>query len=102
LHLIAREGDPLEVAPGDIRVMAEFDPIRTMYSASANEDGRRSSFNDQGQIALTIGFTDGSSGIFVFDAVAVPEPTAALLFFSATVGAVALIRRQRASQQIRG
>src|SRR4029079_9472680 len=58
LHLIAREGDPLEVAPGDVRIMAGFDYLTTIYSASANEDGHPSGFNDQGQLALTIGFTD--------------------------------------------
>jgi hypothetical protein len=66
LQLIAREGDPLEVAPGDVRTIATL-----IYLAeTGNEDGRASGFNDLGQLAFRATFTDGSSGVFVSSRVA--------------------------------
>jgi len=41
---------------------------------TGNSDGRPSAFNNLGQLAFAARFTDGSSGIFVSNAVAVPEP----------------------------
>lgn len=41
---------------------------------SGNEDSRRSSFNDSGQIAFKLEFFDKSAGIFVSNLVAVAEP----------------------------
>jgi hypothetical protein len=54
LRLIVRKGDPVEVA-----------------------------FNDRGQLAFGAGFTDGSSGIFISDLVAIPEPVSFALTGSA-------------------
>ena len=56
-------GDEIEVSQGDIRVVTSL--------AFAGELG----FNDLGQIAFRAGFQDGSSGVFVSNAVAVPEPS---------------------------
>jgi hypothetical protein len=81
LQLIAREGDPLEVAPGDFRTVSSLvfltDAIST-YS-TGNSDGRPSAFNNLGQLAFRASFTDGSSGIFVSNRVAVPEPSTFVL-----------------------
>jgi hypothetical protein len=60
-QLIAREGDLLEVAPGDFRTIS----LLSFFGNSGNGDGRRSGFNDVGQLAFLADFTDGSSGIFV-------------------------------------
>ncbi len=60
LTLIVREGDPLEVAPGDIRTMTWL----SLVTGSA-QGGRSTGFNDAGQIAFGSSFTDGSSGGFV-------------------------------------
>jgi hypothetical protein len=75
LHLIAREGDLLEVAPSDSRTIGNLD-----FLASAVVGGNASGFNDRGQIAFLATFADGSSGLFVSDLVAVPEIDARLLF----------------------
>jgi hypothetical protein len=67
LQLIARTGDQLEVAPGDSRTLAELDFV----SVSNNSDGRRSAFNNVGQLAFWASFTDGSQGVFVSNKVAI-------------------------------
>ena len=64
--------------------------MRTILSlafvtGSGNDDGRPSAFNDRGQLAFAATFTDGTSGVFVSDLVAIPEPTAALLIVVAVV-----------------
>ena len=66
LQLIAREGDELEVAPGDFRTISELN--RTDHNANSN--GWPSAFNNLGQIAFWASFTDGSQGIFVSNKVA--------------------------------
>lgn len=66
LQLIAREGDQLEVAPGDFRTISELD--RTYHTANSN--GWPSNFNNVGQIAFWASFTDGSQGVFVSNEVA--------------------------------
>ena len=76
LRLIARTGDVIAVGPGDTRT------IRTLsisdYS-SGNDDGRRSPISDRGEVAFQALFMDGSSGVFVSELVAVPEPTSVVL-----------------------
>ncbi len=63
LQLVVREGDELEVAPGDFRTVKSL--LSSLFTGSGNEDGRRSSFNDAGQVAFLAAFTDFSEGIFV-------------------------------------
>ena len=86
LTLIARTGNLLEVAPGDFRTIASL----SFVGNTGNEDGRPSGFNDLGQLAFSARFTDGTSGVFVSDLVAVPEPSAAALLL---VAAAATRRR---------
>ncbi len=76
LELIAREGDLLEVAPGDFRTIASLSLNGLL---TGNSDGRGSDFNNAGQLAFWASFTDGSEGIFVSNAVATPEPAALAL-----------------------
>jgi hypothetical protein len=52
-------GDMLEVAPNEVR---EVDRVFRLGN-SGNQDGRRSAFNDDGQVALHVTFTDGSRAI---------------------------------------
>jgi hypothetical protein len=66
LQLIARTGDILEVAPGDFRTLSNVDFV----SLSSNSDGRRSAFNNFGQLVFWASFTDGSQGVFVSNKVA--------------------------------
>lgn len=77
LRLVARNGDPLEVAPGDSRTLAWLD---------------LGGLNNLGQVAFLAHFTDGSSGIFVSNAVAVPEPSAVA---QCLLALLAILRRLR-------
>jgi hypothetical protein len=70
LTLIARKGDLFEVAPGDFRTIAGL----FLSAGSGNEDSIQSGFNNRGQLAFRLSFTDGSQGIFVHNTV-VPEPS---------------------------
>nr|WP_145436590.1 choice-of-anchor tandem repeat NxxGxxAF-containing protein [Lacipirellula limnantheis] len=75
LRLIVREGDVLQVGPGDFRTVSGLN----FQGNGGIGDSRPIGFNDRGQVAFFAGFTDGSSGFFVSDSVAVPEsPTAVL------------------------
>jgi hypothetical protein len=84
LDLIARTGQRLEVAPGDLRTIASF---------AANYQ-----FNNQGQVAFLANFTDGGSGIFVAGPSSVPEPGAGGIF---CLIAAPSILRNRAAQRRR-
>lgn len=66
LQLIARTGDLLEVAPGDLRTIDEL----SMHVFNGSSDGRPSAFNNLGQLVFAATFTDGSQGVFVSNAVA--------------------------------
>jgi hypothetical protein len=69
LHLIARKGDPLDVDDGpeeDLRTISALG----FRSGSGNEDGRRSAFNDFGQLAFSAAFAGNTAGVFVSDLVA--------------------------------
>jgi hypothetical protein len=63
LRLVAREGSPLQVSPGVNRTIAGL----SLAGGVNTEDGRRSGFNDLGEVAFLATFTDGTSGIFVSD-----------------------------------
>jgi len=69
LQLILASGMTLEVAPGDFRttkyVWADL--------GEGSGAGTSSGFNDLGQLALSVVFDDGSSGIVVSNAVSIPE-----------------------------
>jgi hypothetical protein len=66
LQYIVCEGDLLEVATGDFRTIQSF----RFFGETGNGDGRPSGFNNLGQLAFSASFTDGTSGIFVSNAVA--------------------------------
>jgi hypothetical protein len=70
LHLIVREGELLEVTPGDFRTIAEL----SMLSSLGYSEAYRA-FNNKGQLTFGAIFTDGTSGVFVSNLVAIPEPT---------------------------
>jgi len=89
LHLIAREGDTIEIAPGDMRTIS-FIATR---EPSGGQDGFARFLNDQGEIAFQANFTDGTSGIVV---ARIPEPATAVLLLSGGVLAVVIRRRRRA------
>lgn len=90
LRLIARTGDILEVAPGDFRMIQE---LSLGGEATGGSDGHSSSINSGGQIAFWARLIDGSEGIFVSDAVAVPESSSLLFAVVAATGAIWRRRR---------
>ena len=55
---------------------------------SGGEDGLTNAWNDQGELAATIDFSNGTGGVFL---VAVPEPASLALL---TIPALALLRRR--------
>ncbi|HWL94450.1 MAG TPA: choice-of-anchor tandem repeat NxxGxxAF-containing protein [Phycisphaerae bacterium] len=58
LHLVARRGDEVEVAEGDIRTILSVEP-------ALGFNGPASPFNDAGQVALFAQFTDDTYGVLV-------------------------------------
>lgn len=84
LRLVVREGDQIEVAPGVFKTVADnsftFHPF-----PSGGQDGLARWFNDRGEVAFRVWFTDNSQGLFV---ARVPEPasialiSAGILLFS--------------------
>lgn len=74
LQLIARAGDVLDVSDDPARPDLRTISFLRFVGGTGNEDGRGSGFNDVGQLAFSAGFTDGTSGIFVSNLVAIPEP----------------------------
>lgn len=66
LHLIAREGGELEVAPGDVRTIRSLRFMAGRVETMSANAG----VNALGQIVFAATFTDQTSGIFVSDKVA--------------------------------
>jgi hypothetical protein len=62
MRLIARTGDSVQIAPGDVRIIAGLSAVN-----GSSEVGGRRNFNDTDQIALIAGFADGSQAVFVTD-----------------------------------
>jgi len=88
LHLVVKTGDALEVAPGDFRTVNDL----VLTGIGSSSGGKSSGFNDQGQLAFWASFTDGSSGVFISNAVAVPEPAT---FALAAIGCAAALWQYR-------
>jgi hypothetical protein len=76
LSLIVREGDPFQVAPGDVRTIQYV----SFRDDTGPDDFPGCAYTDNYTLAFALGFTDGTNGVFT--ATLVPEPgalTAALL-----------------------
>ena len=63
LRLIVREGDTIEVAPGEMRTLQ----ASGLSAGSAGQDGRRTGFNDRGQFVALARFTDDSAAVLIWD-----------------------------------
>lgn len=59
LQKIARQGDLFEVAPGDFR------RVTGIGATFANSEGGTSIFNARGELTFSLGFDDGTSGLFI-------------------------------------
>ena len=84
---VVREGEVVDVDPGvgvDLRTIAS---IGFDTGGVGGQDGRGTSFTDNGLIAYTLAFTDNTSGVFYSNISAVPElSTLVLLGCSIPVG----------------
>ncbi|TWT77935.1 hypothetical protein Pla123a_17340 [Posidoniimonas polymericola] len=90
LQLIAHTGGTIDVDPDPAAVDERV--IQSIWSLGAiNGNVSQQYFNDRGQILFTATFTDGTTGVFVSNLVAVPEP-AGLALIAAAAG---LLRRPR-------
>ncbi len=92
LHLIVREGDQLEVAPGDVRTIGSL----WFSQGGGGSDGSARAFNERGELVFVATFTDDiySSGVFV---ATIPEPTTLLLL---GLGACLIARRPQCRPRI--
>jgi hypothetical protein len=79
LVMLAREGDVIEVAPGDFRTILEIEGVQS-----------GDTLNDQRQVTFGVRFVGGTRGILQ---ASVPEPAAAALLFA--VLGPALVRTRR-------
>jgi hypothetical protein len=89
LQLIVRDGDQIEVGPYDFRTVAGLG----FTTATGNGDGAPSAFNDRGQISFVAYFTDGTSGVFVSNLVAIPEPRSLILAWFVWIESLRFSRR---------
>lgn len=87
--LLLKQGDPIEVAPGDSRTLRSFTstslgPIDIGDYTSGGSDGKGRVWNDAGELTAILSFSDLSEGVF---RITVPEPgrSAALLAVLATL-----------------
>ena len=90
LTLVVREGQRFDVGGGEFRTISTTDGIRfaTGLGAEINSD-RLSGLGEDGQLAFSLRFTDGTMGIFL---ATVPEPGMVGVI---GVGAGVLLRRRR-------
>ncbi len=66
--LIAQEGDSIEVAPGQFRVISSF----SILANAGGEDGKPTALDNFGLLVFKVNFTDGSQAIC---SAQVPEPS---------------------------
>ncbi|MEM1110199.1 MAG: choice-of-anchor tandem repeat NxxGxxAF-containing protein [Planctomycetota bacterium] len=92
LRLVIRTGDLFDVDDDPMVEDMRQVVFASIFADTGNEDGRRSSFNDNGQLAFKATFTDGSEGIFV---TTIPEPAAGLVLLS--LAGLADVRRRTRS-----
>jgi hypothetical protein len=92
LQLIARNGEIVELAPGDLRVV---DRIRFGIDEPPGSGGPRDVMSELGEVALTLQFGDASEGVFITNQVAVPEPASGLL----SLIVIALFPRRRSRER---
>jgi T5SS/PEP-CTERM-associated repeat protein len=99
VHLIAHTGGYLDVS--DTPGITDLRQIVTLYSplTFGSGNGRPSAFNDRGQIAFMAAFADGTSGVFVSNVVAIPEPAAVSL---AAVAFGVILNRRSNRRRLRG
>jgi hypothetical protein len=84
--LVAREGQLFDVGTGELRT------ILGILAYSTDYDDSRSGFSNDGRLAFTLTFTDGTSGVFV---ATIPEPAGIALLCGANAILVGARRWKR-------
>jgi len=79
LDLVVREGDQLEVNPGDFRTIASVYGTAQLFGPRTNLANEPTNFNDAGDLLIWMEFTDDSHGVFYAP---IPEPTVLALVFT--------------------
>lgn len=97
LTLLLRTGDLLELGNGDRRQVAYF---AFAGLGTGTDDGKSRSFNDAGQIALSVNFTDETSGVVLYHPTAIPEPSTIILSTFVWIASIAR-RRDHGTQFLR-
>ena len=88
LQLIARTGQLINVSDDPLNPQLRGITSLEFIGGTGNEDGRRSAFNDRGELVFSARFTDGTEGVFVSSLVAIPEPVSLAILCVALVCAV--------------
>ena len=83
----------IEIEPNDLRFIESIVLPDNVRKGSGNNDGHRSPFSNRGEIAFRAIFTDGTSGVFVSNAVAVPEPTSISILSAGLLVILSLVSR---------
>ena len=83
LRLIVRAGDFIDVDGGPATDLRRISALGFVGQYGIGVSGYEG-LNSLGQLAFSATFTDGSSGVFISDMLAVPEPTALLIAYMAT------------------
>ncbi len=99
LRLIVRAGDVVDLSKNplapDTRTFESFGLFNGDFADYASSDTRPKALNDRGQIVFRANFTDGTSGIFVSNLVAIPEPLSVVMFGLGCAGAMLTRYRDR-------
>ncbi|WP_432798660.1 PEP-CTERM sorting domain-containing protein [Poriferisphaera sp. WC338] len=72
----------------ELRTVSSFQYMTNSYTGR----GHGTAFNDVGELAVRINFDDGSTGVFVLDTNAIPEPASLALL---SISGLALLSRRR-------
>jgi hypothetical protein len=81
VQLLVREGDTLEIQPGDFRTLSST--AFAVRGPSGGQDGRPRTLSDSGEFVFRASFTDGQQAILVLD---IPEPASVAMFLLAFAG----------------
>lgn len=95
---IALRDQELLVGPGDWRTATEVDVVTHPFASfsDGNESGETMVFNDSGLLTFSVIFSDQTSGAFVIDTLAVPEPATGAIAVTGVVACLAfsqIVRR---------
>ena len=84
LQLVVRDGDTIEVSPGIFKTVSG----NPQLASAGADDGASTGLSNNGRLTFELGFSDGTSGVFM---ITVPEPASVAL--AALAAGMLLLRR---------